>query len=69
MGSRVDHDPSTDLLAPGQVAALFDVTPKTISRWEAAGILPGERTEGGHRRFPAPAVYELLAFLEGVGEV
>ena len=69
MGSGVDPNEATELLAPGQVAALFGVTPKTIARWEEAGILPGERTEGGHRRFPAPAVYELLAFLEEVGEV
>jgi excisionase family DNA binding protein len=44
------------------------VTPKTISRWDQAGILPAIRTKGGHRRFPAQAVYDLLAFLEGVGE-
>jgi excisionase family DNA binding protein len=69
MGSGVDRHDATPLLAPGEVAALFDVTPKTIGRWEAAGLLPSERTEGGHRRFPAPAVYELLAFLQGVGEV
>jgi excisionase family DNA binding protein len=69
MGSEVDRHEPPQLLAPGQVAALFEVTPKTISRWEEAGILPGERTQGGHRRFPAPAVYELLAFLQEVGEV
>ena len=68
MGTAVDHADSTALLAPREVASLFAVTPKTIARWEGAGILPGERTQGGHRRFPAGPVYELLAFLEGVGE-
>lgn len=68
MGTAVDHAATDVLLAPREVASLFDVTPKTIARWDAAGILPGERTRGGHRRFPAAAVYELLAFLEEVGE-
>jgi excisionase family DNA binding protein len=56
-----------DLLRPAEVASLFDVTPKTIARWNEAGILAGHRTEGGHRRYPATAVHELHAFLEGVG--
>jgi len=68
MGTAVDHPDLDALLTPRQVASLFDVTPKTIARWDEAGILPGERTAGGHRRFPAGAVYELLRFLEGVGE-
>ena len=68
MGTTVDRADHAVLLRPGEVADLFDVTPKTISRWDEAGILPGERTRGGHRRFPASAVYELHAFLEGVGE-
>ena len=68
MGTIVDPDACAVLLTPGEVAALFAVTPKTIARWGEAGILTGERTPGGHRRFPAAAVYELHAFLEGVGE-
>jgi excisionase family DNA binding protein len=68
MGTVVDRADLAVLLTPREVAALFDVTPKTIARWDEAGILRGERTQGGHRRFPAPAVYELHAFLEGVGE-
>jgi len=68
MGAAVDQlDPDT-LLTPGEVASLFAVTPKTIARWDEAGILRGQRTTGGHRRFPARAVYALHAFLEGVGE-
>lgn len=68
MGTAVDRAELDVLLAPGEVASLFNVTPKTIGRWDEAGILPGERTAGGHRRFPAGAVYELLRFLEEVGE-
>lgn len=67
MGTAVDHADLVVLLTPREVAALFNVTPKTIARWDAAGILVGERTRGGHRRFPAAAVYELRAFLEEVG--
>ncbi|WP_426570884.1 helix-turn-helix domain-containing protein [Aquihabitans sp. McL0605] len=60
-------DPAT-LLTPAEVASLFNVTPKTVGRWDAAGILPALRTRGGHRRFPAGAVYRLRDLLEGVGE-
>ena len=67
MGTAVDHIAVDVLLTPGQVASLFDVTPKTVGRWQEAGILAGERTPGGHRRFWAKPVYELLAFLEEVG--
>lgn len=67
MGTVVDRHASSALLTPGEVADLFEVTPKTIARWDAAGILVSERTRGGHRRFPADAVHELYAFLEGVG--
>ena len=58
----------TELLTPGQVAVLFHVTPKTIARWEQAGILPAVRTQGGHRRFPAHAVFDLLDKQEEVGD-
>jgi excisionase family DNA binding protein len=39
------------LLTPGEVAALFRVDPKTVSRWAAAGKLSRIRTPGGHNRF------------------
>src|SRR2546423_15467245 len=40
------------LLTPGEVAALFRVDPKTVTRWAAAGRISSIRTPGGHRRFP-----------------
>ena len=55
------------LLTPREAAAVFSVTPKTVARWNDAGILAGERTRGGHRRYPTAAVYELRDFLQGVG--
>ena len=39
------------LLTPGEVAALFRVDPKTVTRWAKAGKLNAIRTLGGHRRF------------------
>ena len=65
---RSDRPHRNDLLTPGQAAALFNVTPKTVGRWDESGILPAERTNGGHRRFHAKRVYDLLEFLQEVGE-
>jgi excisionase family DNA binding protein len=56
------------LLHPAQVAAVFGVSPKTVSRWSDAGRLASVRTKGGHRRFPARAVLALLEEAHGVGE-
>jgi excisionase family DNA binding protein len=49
------------LLTPGEVAAVFRVDPKTVTRWAAAGRIRSVRTPGGHRRFHASAVRALLA--------
>lgn len=48
------------LLTPGEVARLFGVDPKTVSRWADAGKLNALRTLGGHRRYRAVEVQELL---------
>jgi excisionase family DNA binding protein len=56
-----------DLLRPGQVASLFGVSPKTVSRWGEAGVLPAVRTSGGHRRFRLGDVEVLLAAHGRVG--
>lgn len=48
------------LLTPSEVAAMFRVDPKTVSRWAAAGKIPSVRTLGGHRRYPADEVRRLL---------
>ncbi len=49
------------LLTPAEVAALFRVDPKTVTRWAKAGKLTSIRTLGGHRRFRAREVHALLA--------
>lgn len=48
------------LLTPGEVAALFRVDPKTVTRWAAAGQLTSIRTPGGHRRFRESHIRALL---------
>lgn len=48
-----------DLLTPGEVAAHFNVDPKTVTRWTQAGKLKSERrTLGGHRRYRYSDVLE-----------
>lgn len=49
------------LLTPGEVAALFRVDPKTVTRWALAGRIGSIRTPGGHRRFHEAEVRALLA--------
>ena len=48
------------LLTPGEVAVLFRVDPKTVTRWAQAGKLSTVRTLGGHRRFHEDEVRGLL---------
>lgn len=55
------HQPDADpLLTPAEVAALFRVDPKTVTRWAKAGKLTSIRTLGGHRRYRADEVNALL---------
>lgn len=49
-----------DLMTPGEVAAVFRVDPKTVTRWAQAGKLSSVRTLGGHRRFHREEVEKLL---------
>jgi excisionase family DNA binding protein len=48
------------LLTPAEVATLFRVDPKTVTRWAKAGKLTSIRTLGGHRRFKESEVKALL---------
>ena len=48
------------LLTPGEVARIFRVNPKTVTRWAIAGRV-GIRTLGGHRRFGESEITALLA--------
>lgn len=53
-------NPPEPLLTPGEVAALFRVDPKTVTRWAAAGRIGCIRTPGGHRRFRQQDVNRLI---------
>lgn len=48
------------LLTPSEVAAIFRVDPKTVTRWASAGKLSSIKTLGGHRRFKEAEVQQLL---------
>lgn len=60
-------DTGDRLLTPGEVAALFRVDPKTVTRWAAAGRISSIRTPGGHRRFRESEVRALLEGEAGLG--
>ena len=49
-----------NLLTPAEVASLFRVDPKTVTRWAKAGKLTSIRTLGGHRRYKESEVKALL---------
>ncbi|MFN2545292.1 MAG: BldC family transcriptional regulator [Actinomycetota bacterium] len=53
-------DNSEKLLTPSEVAALFRVDPKTVTRWAKAGKLSSIRTLGGHRRYRESEIRELI---------
>jgi excisionase family DNA binding protein len=48
------------LLTPSEVAAIFRVDPKTVTRWAKSGKLTAIRTLGGHRRYRQSEVQMLL---------
>ena len=55
------------LLTPAEVAALFRVNPKTVTRWARAGKITAIRTLGGHRRFRASEIRRCLEQMEREG--
>ena len=55
-----DRIDSEVLLTPAEVAAIFRVDPKTVTRWAKSGKLTAIRTLGGHRRYRQSEVQDLL---------
>ncbi|MGW6789988.1 BldC family transcriptional regulator [Streptomyces chartreusis] len=47
-------------MTPGEVAKLFRVDPRTVTRWAKAGKLTSIRTIGGMRRFSRREVMQLI---------
>jgi excisionase family DNA binding protein len=62
MNRNVENE---SLLTPAEVAAMFRVDPKTVTRWAKAGKLTSIRTLGGHRRYRENEVKALLKSLPG----
>jgi len=53
------------LLTPAEVATLFRVHPKTVTRWAKAGKLSVIKTLGGHRRYKDSEVKALMSTIAG----
>jgi excisionase family DNA binding protein len=51
---------SERLLRTCDVALLFQVSERTVSEWARRGRVPSVRTPGGHRRYPADQIRQLL---------
>lgn len=62
-------DENEQLLTPSEVAAMFRVNPKTVTRWARAGKISAIRTLGGHRRFKASEIKKFLADVEEGAEI
>ena len=61
---RVGLEPQEQLLTPSEVAAMFRVNPKTVTRWARAGKINAIRTLGGHRRFKLSEIQRCLDEME-----
>ena len=48
------------LLRTREVALLFQVSERAVTDWATKGRIPSVRTPGGHRRYPADLVRQLL---------
>ncbi len=58
-------DANTRYLTSGQSARLLNVSPKTVNRWAARGLLPCVVTMGGHRRFRQEDIEKAFRAMSG----
>lgn len=56
----MENSTEQSLMTPAEVAELFRVDPKTVTRWADAGKISAVRTLGGHRRYQRDQVVALL---------
>jgi excisionase family DNA binding protein len=56
------------LLRTTEVARRLQVSARTVLAWAQAGKLPSILTPGGHRRYPAQGVEQVLATMTAAGE-
>lgn len=59
-GEEVPENLHDSLLRTSDVAVLFQVSERTVAEWARRGRIPSVRTPGGHRRYPAGRIRELL---------
>jgi excisionase family DNA binding protein len=57
---------NNELLTPSEVADIFRVNPKTVTRWARSGKISAIKTLGGHRRYRASEIHR---FLEEAGAI
>jgi excisionase family DNA binding protein len=57
-----------DLMTPKEVAFLFGVNSKTVTRWTRNGKIPCFKTIGGHRRYRKVDVDRVLRETQNVRE-
>ncbi len=60
MVTRITVDGDDELLTPAEVAAVFRVDPKTVTRWSKQGRIKCIRTLGGHRRYRRAEVRRVM---------
>lgn len=51
----------------GELAKLFNVNPRTVSRWAATKNIPHFKTLGGHRRYHAEDVVRYFSKIKRSG--
>jgi excisionase family DNA binding protein len=56
-------------LRTSEVALRLQVSPKTVARWAKEGRLPYLATLGGHRRFPATVIDDLVGNLSNLNSI
>lgn len=56
-----ESQPKSEYLAPGEVARMLHVSPKTVNRWAHEGRIACIVTLGGHRRFPRQEIERIAA--------
>jgi excisionase family DNA binding protein len=62
-----DESTIEPMLTPRQVALMFSVDPKTVSRWARSGRLAATKTPGGHHRFKEADVKKAMAADDAAG--
>jgi excisionase family DNA binding protein len=59
-GNPANEQLAGRLLRTREVAILFQVSERAVTDWARKGRLASVRTPGGHRRYPADHVHQLL---------